>query len=185
MKTLPIIYNDQYGFIVDEESVCKTGELYLTSIKRRVIPKTKGVIQAGDKILAYIKLSPASPDIEGLIEVKLVDVEKIAEDTYREFPDVPKDRPDWKYNRDISAYKKRKAFIKGYNYYRPPFPQPTWEDVEAAIAFGIALERFKDDEGRLLDDEEAAGFISDLKQSKLPKEFVLGEDGEIKNGTFL
>jgi hypothetical protein len=37
---------------IDDEVVCETGELYLTSIRRRVIPKSEGVIQAGDKIVA-------------------------------------------------------------------------------------------------------------------------------------
>ena len=43
------------------------------------------------------------------------DIEKLAEQEYREFPHNPKDKPDWHYNRDVHCFKKRKAFIKGYN----------------------------------------------------------------------
>jgi hypothetical protein len=44
-----------------------------------------------------------------------VDVEKKAEQEYREYPNNPKEHPDWQYSRDTNCHKKRKAFIKGYN----------------------------------------------------------------------
>jgi hypothetical protein len=44
-----------------------------------------------------------------------VDVEKKAEEEYREFPNNPKEHPEWHYNKDVNCFRKRKAFIKGYN----------------------------------------------------------------------
>ena len=40
-------------------------------------------------------------------------LEEVAERFYREFPNNPKDKPDWHYNKDIHCFKKRKAFISG------------------------------------------------------------------------
>ena len=45
----------------------------------------------------------------------VVDVEKLAEKEYREFPTNPKDKSEWKYNRDNNYHLKRKAYIKGFN----------------------------------------------------------------------
>ena len=46
------ITTPQGTIIVDESNICKTGELYLSSIKLNIKQKCEGVIQAGDKILA-------------------------------------------------------------------------------------------------------------------------------------
>lgn len=51
---------------VDEEVVCKTGELYLSSLLRRIISKSRGVIQAGDKIVAQ-----SQPKLEGIPVISL------------------------------------------------------------------------------------------------------------------
>jgi hypothetical protein len=40
-------------------------------------------------------------------------IEQEAEQTYREYPNNPLDKPDWHYNKDVNCFKKRKAFIKG------------------------------------------------------------------------
>jgi hypothetical protein len=45
----------------------------------------------------------------------VVDVEKLAKKEYREFPTNPKDKSEWKYNRDNNYRLKRKAYIKGFN----------------------------------------------------------------------
>lgn len=39
-------------------------------------------------------------------------------------------------------------------------------DMEAAVCFGMTLERFKDDEFKLSDNEEFKGFLQSLKQPK-------------------
>jgi hypothetical protein len=68
------------------------------------------------KIIAHLPLNN-SPILEGvdLLPPLEDDVEKLAEEEYREFPHSPKDKTDWHYNRDVHCFKKRKAFIKGYN----------------------------------------------------------------------
>jgi hypothetical protein len=40
-------------------------------------------------------------------------LEEAAERLYREYPNNPLDKPDWRYNRDVNCFKKRKAFISG------------------------------------------------------------------------
>ncbi len=44
----------------------------------------------------------------------IVDVNELANSTYRDYPDRPLDK-DWTYNQDTNAPRKRKAFIKGFN----------------------------------------------------------------------
>jgi hypothetical protein len=45
----------------------------------------------------------------------IVDVEKLAEEEYREFPTNPKDKPEFTYGRDTNCHRKRKAYLKGFN----------------------------------------------------------------------
>ena len=54
--------------------------------------------------------------IESLKSIELPSDEEInqeSEATYRGHPNNPKDHPEWTYNQDINAPRKRKAFIKG------------------------------------------------------------------------
>ena len=46
-------------------------------------------------------------------EPKQQTLEEAAERIYREYPNNPLDKPDWRYNRDVNCFKKRKAFIAG------------------------------------------------------------------------
>ena len=59
-----LIQTKDYLLLIDEEAICKTGELYLTSIQNRIIPKSKGVIQAGDKIIAYYPLNSEAKELD-------------------------------------------------------------------------------------------------------------------------
>jgi len=52
----------------------------------------------------------------------------------------------------------------------------TLEDMEAAVCFGMSLEKFKDDKYKLSDNEEFKGFIKSLQIDKLPKEFIVEYD---------
>jgi hypothetical protein len=45
-------------------------------------------------------------------------VEKMAEREYREYPNNPIDKPEWKFNKDINCHRKRKAYIKGFNAHK-------------------------------------------------------------------
>jgi hypothetical protein len=65
-KTYQPVEVDGIIYWVDEYVVCRTGELYLTSIQRRIIPKSEGVIQAGDKIIAQ-----SQPKLEGIPVIDL------------------------------------------------------------------------------------------------------------------
>jgi len=71
-----VITTKQGKFAIDEESVCNTGELYLSSIKQVIKPKSQGVIQAGDKIIATINHS-VSLDVPMVIIKD--EVEKLAD----------------------------------------------------------------------------------------------------------
>jgi hypothetical protein len=104
------------------------------------------------------------------------DVNKLAENEYREYPNNPKDKPDWHYNKDIHCHKKRKAFIKGYNKSRETYKY-TEDDLRMAIQMA-QIQKF--DEGKYVglffnSDE----IIQSLSQPKYPIAF---EQGNIVDG---
>jgi hypothetical protein len=49
-------------------------------------------------------------------DLQMTAVEEAAERIYREYPNNPLDKPDWRYNRDVNCFKKRKAFIAGAKF---------------------------------------------------------------------
>lgn len=54
--------------------------------------------------------------IDSLTPIELPSDEEIlnkALDTYRDFPNNPKEHPEWQYSKDINAPRKRSAFLKG------------------------------------------------------------------------
>jgi hypothetical protein len=57
--------------------------------------------------------------ISELIPIELPSDEEIETatlDTYREYPNNPKEHPEWTYNKDVNAPRKRRAFNKGANW---------------------------------------------------------------------
>jgi hypothetical protein len=79
----------EQGFVLVSDRVAKTGELYLTSIKRDIKPKSKGVIQAGDTIEGATFLLQGVPLIVLEYEVtKLSEIggyhDKLSDDLYKE-----------------------------------------------------------------------------------------------------
>lgn len=57
--------------------------------------------------------------INSLIPIEFpsaIEVDAKAEDVFREYPSRPKEHPELKYNRDINAPRKRKAFVMGSNW---------------------------------------------------------------------
>ena len=42
------------------------------------------------------------------------ELEQLAENIYREYPNNPLDFTNWHYNKDVNCHRKRKAFVKGY-----------------------------------------------------------------------
>lgn len=120
---------------VDEEVVCKTGEPYLSSFLRRIIPKSKGVMQAGDKIV-----SQSQTKLEGIPVISLDSyVERLAEKHFLQIY-------SWDYKttipyQDNQVKDIKQDFIKGYNsnpnYY-------TQKDIEKAIElarYGVKEEK--------------------------------------------
>lgn len=61
---MKLIQIKDYLLLIDEEAVCKTGELYLTYIQDRIIPKCKGEIQVGDKIIAYLPINSEAQELD-------------------------------------------------------------------------------------------------------------------------
>lgn len=120
-----IVYTYKYALILSDEEI-KEGD-YRINIQRNTIHfvdeepsyfnKRNDVFK---KVIAHLPLSDA-PILEGVPLLPSFswsqqdDVQELAEREYREFPHNPKDKTDWHYNRDVHCFKKRKAFIKGYN----------------------------------------------------------------------
>ena len=44
------------------------------------------------------------------------EIETAASDTYRDHPNNPKEHPDWTYNKDVNAPRKRRAFNIGAHW---------------------------------------------------------------------
>lgn len=66
-----------------------------------------------DKPITYAEV------LEKLIPIKLPsdeEIEAAASDTYRDHPNNPKEHPDWTYNKDVNAPRKRRAFNIGAHW---------------------------------------------------------------------
>jgi hypothetical protein len=64
-------------------------------------------------------------------------IEEAAERIYREYPNNPLDKPDWRYNRDVNCFKKRKAFISGAKWIEERMYSE--EEVRTAILTSFLL----------------------------------------------
>lgn len=57
--------------------------------------------------------------LEQMVPIKLPsdeEIETAASDTYRDHPNNPKEHPDWTYNKDVNAPRKRRAFNIGAHW---------------------------------------------------------------------
>jgi hypothetical protein len=82
---------------------------------------------------------------------------------------------------DLNTGLKREGFIRGYTLAAQSKGRYSEADLEAAVAFGITLERFKDDKGRLSNDEEFKGFKESLNQP--PQEIEIEIEIEMEEKT--
>jgi len=130
------------------------------------------------KIIAHLPLNN-SPILEGVDLLPPIEdeVEKLAKQEYREFPHNSKEHPDWNYNRDIHCFKKRKAFVKGYNKAKEKYKY-TKEDMINAILFGMqkGLNVGKLDE---TDSDWVNNYVKSLQQPKMPVVFNVETEKEI------
>lgn len=165
MKTHQLKYTKDYLLLIDPEAKIKTNDYFVNTIQEEVYHnniKDYNVDKEYLKlIIAYYPLSkeakeldlPLLPPFE-----KEIDVEKLAQEVYREYPASPKDKPDWTYNRDIHVHKKRKAFIKGYKAAQ----SKQLELLKRAIQLASDAENIEEVEQEI---------IQSLIAQKLPKEF--------------
>lgn len=177
-----LINTGDYLLIVDED-VTKAKEgcwMYRDDVKQVYCDKNFwfDFKEPYKKIIAHLPLNN-SPILEGVDLLPPIedDVEKLAEDMYREFPTNPKDKPDWKYNRDENCFRKRKAFVKGYTKAKEKYKY-TEEDMRIAIqqAFLSGVERLEDF-GKV-----ESMIIGNIQQPKMPVSFL--EKGAY-NGTWV
>jgi hypothetical protein len=142
-----IIKTENYLLLIDDSEI-KEGDITLwdnmfiekvEKIGNGYFSTNGGVrnpsLKTSKKIIAHLPLnnSPILQGVDLLPPLKQEDdVNKLAENEYREYPNNPKDKPDWHYNKDVNCHKKRKAFIKGYNKSRETYNY-TKEDLIKAI----------------------------------------------------
>lgn len=90
----------------------------------------------------------------------IINKHKLAEETYNEYPNNPKDKPEWHYNRDVNCFKKRKAFVKGFDKAMELNKDKlfTEDDLRLAMHFG----KF----GEVNGQTTTIGFIQSLQQPK-------------------
>jgi hypothetical protein len=106
---------------------CESVETYSLGVKNQLTGESGHykyeIIIPQEKIKTNLEKLPFPQLIEEIAEyynvVPLVEepkqetLEEAAERIYREYPNNPLDKPDWRYNRDVNCFKKRKAFIAG------------------------------------------------------------------------
>jgi len=108
MKYREIKLENNKSVLVDEIAICKTDELYLSSIKQNIKPKCEGVIQAGDKIIATIN---HSIDLDVPMVVVEDEVEKLALDDYNTaYPSYEK-VTDYKV---VEKFRSIQSYIRGF-----------------------------------------------------------------------
>jgi hypothetical protein len=93
----------------DKDAEIDFNEYYISCFSGKILQRTKkmDIVEVMDN-----KIIAASPELN--LEGVPTYVEWLAEQEYREYPNNPKDKPEWYYNRDINCFKKRKVFVKGY-----------------------------------------------------------------------
>lgn len=168
--THKLIKTDNYLLVVDDSEI-KEGDCYLSPsgiwFYNNLNPNHS---KDCNKVIAHLSLN-GSPILEGVdLLPALGDVKQIVEEEYsRHVNNYGLDSKELQ-----NAYKA--GIWDGYNKAREKYKY-TLSDIEAAVAFGMSLERFKDDEHKLSDDAEFKGFIQSLHQ--YPTEFI--SDDEISH----
>jgi len=170
--THKLIKHDNYLLVVDDSEIEEND--YFINIAQNEIYK-HNIINYNvskeylKKITAHLPLN-SSPVLEGvdLLPALEDDVEELA---IIKYPIImsPNGRTlaGGHYDVDLN-YSERHAYKNGYNKAREKYKY-TLSDIEAAVAFGMSLERFKDDEHKLSDAAEFNGFIQSFHQ--YPTEF--------------
>jgi hypothetical protein len=167
-----MVDNDYYAYYIDEQ-FCINNDHYL-------FPK------GAKKIIAHLPLSDA-PILEGVPLLPSFswgqqdDVKELSEREYREFPHNPKDKTDWHYNRDVHCFKKRKAFIKGYNKAKEKYKYTEF-DIIQAFEYGWNQRHF----GQMSEDklqQIQQTFIQSLQQLSRPTHFEFENVYRVKSGT--
>jgi hypothetical protein len=181
---MKLLKTDMYLLLIDEEAEIIVGDYFLnpnfTLRECENLNITKyGNIQdkhehswrlsmCKGKVIGYYPLTKEAKelDLPLLPSFGEVDINRLAESFYREFPNNPKDKPDWTYNRDIHVHKKRKAFIDGYKAAQSK--QFSLEDMKRAFEqghkVGVYLADYKH-------EEKWEEFIQSLSTQRLPKSF--------------
>jgi hypothetical protein len=154
---MKLIQIKDYLLLIDEEAVCKTGELYLTYIQDRIIPKCKGEIQVGDKIIAYLPINSEAQELD-------LPLLPPFEDTI----------PNSGYEEGMHGYTDtevrvaQNAFKAGYKRAQQSNKQFSLEDMKKAIKMATYIN--PSDTSRFYSSEE---IIQSLSTQQLPKQFSL------------
>lgn len=163
---MKLIQIKDYLLLIDEEVVCKTGELYLTSILNRIIPKCKGVIQAGDKIIAYLPINSEAKELEGLPLLPPFENDNGLEKSLN------------KYIKDLHSQEECIGFIDGYKAAQKSKGQYSLEDIKViAIKFAEHCKSLEllgnhvTNYEELYDDSIKEIGIQSLSNQQLPKSF--------------
>lgn len=121
---MKLLQTKGYLLLIDEESRgIEFGEIGVNMRHSNLEPETRNIGGYGSdkfywshkKIIAYYPLTKEAKELDlPLLPPFEKDIERLAEEFYREFPNNPLDKPTWRYNKDINVHRKRKAFINGY-----------------------------------------------------------------------
>lgn len=164
-----LIQTKDYLLLIDEEAEIKIGDYILEKESIiNIFPDYLTDLDECKKIIAYFPLTKEAKelDLPELPPFEEIDIEKLAEEN----------------NKLIAMYKNDTGLAKSIymsaiknfkdGYKAAQSKQFSLEDMEAAVAFGITLERLKNDPNKLSDEEEMKGFIQSLSTQQLPKEFI-------------
>ena len=157
---LKAIQVDDYWVIVDKNAIINSGDyIYHNLLKGGCVITSKysNPNTTAKKIIASTKFIDKSIPVIKFVEQS---VEELARDSYNQNK-LQADSP-------IESGTYKCGFIRGYNQVKSSDKKYTLADMEAAACFGKILEKFKDDEFKLSDNEEWKGFLESLNQPKLP-----------------
>lgn len=161
---LEVIQIEDQVLLINSKSGISKGDLFIdkrspNEIRRHVADSYENYFDDHWKH----KLIASTRHLDGLpLLVIEGEVEELAFEVYRDYPNNPKDKIEWHYNHDKNAYGKRRAFVKGFNKAKEAY-KFTEEDLEKAIMFGMHLEQEKSKQI----EKEVSGFIKSLTKKEL------------------
>lgn len=174
---MKLIQTKEYLYLIDEKANIGKGYLFYDYASGEIGDVAWTTVNKA-LIIAYYPLTKDSKELDLPLlpnPFKEENILELGEKDYQIFKNLNGDH--YHTNSYLNGFK------RGYKVAQSK--QFSLEDMEAAVAFGIQLEKHKDDQGKLSNDDEFDGFIQSLSTQQLPKEFEPDILYRLYDGTIL